>query len=254
MTELRWRNYPVAGMPANVTGNFGDDYGGYLHRGTDVGIVSGTPVLAPGDGVVHPMYNDGSYGLAVCLYHTGTGWYSLYAHLSRIDVEMNEPVEAGQRLGLSGNTGYSSGPHLHWQVCDSPNFPTDINHSRDPMGVPFEEDDMGMTSAESDWVQSIANKVAVLEAIIAGHGIDTDGDAKPDLFGIDAVNWAYEHYWSAFALSQKTDMRIAVHEIAPHSAARETRRLAGEPVLTDPAIVQPARDIEIEGGTGILFD
>lgn len=235
MAELKWVRYPVDGMPANITGNFGDDYGGYLHRGTDVGIITGTPVYAPAAGSFATMYNDGSFGVAVCIEHPGTGWYSLYAHLSSRTVSVGNHIEAGQLIGYSGSTGYSSGPHLHWQVCDSPNFPTDIHRSRDPMKVPFEEDEMGMTPAESDWVQSIANKVAVLEAIIAGNGIDTDGDAIPDLFGIDAVSWAYSHYWSTFALAQKTDMRIAIHEIAPHQAARANRQQAS-PILTSPEV------------------
>jgi hypothetical protein len=137
MTELKWRNYPVEGMPGNITGGFGSDYG-YEHRGTDVGIVTGTPVRAPGEGRIVPMTNDGSFGIAVCIEHPGTGWYSAYCHLSRADVSIGDWVDAGDLLGLSGNTGYSSGPHLHWQVCDSTTFPTNIAHSRDPMAVPFE--------------------------------------------------------------------------------------------------------------------
>lgn len=148
MTELMWQRYPVNGMPGNITGNFGDDYGGYQHRGTDIGVLVGTPVYAPTDGVVVPMYNDGSFGIAVCLEHPGTGWYSLYAHLNQKMFGEGEFVPSGVVLGASGNTGYSSGPHLHWQVCDSPQFPTNIAHSRDPMLVPFgtpepsPEDDM----------------------------------------------------------------------------------------------------------------
>jgi hypothetical protein len=211
MTPLAWRNYPVAGMPGNITGNFGDDYGGYLHRGTDVGVYN-VPVLAPAEGRAVQMVNDGSFGIAVCLEHPGTGWFSLYAHLTRNDTYLGQWVQAGQQVGISGNTGMSSGPHLHWQVCDSPSFPVDISHSRDPMAVPFVEEDMGMTPQETDWVQSIGNKVKVLEVIVAENGIDTDGDGKVDLTGPDAVAWAYERGWSAFALGQGTDHRIAVHE------------------------------------------
>lgn len=137
MTELMWQQYPVAGMPGNITGNFGDDYGGYQHRGTDVGVIIGTPVIAPTDGLVVPFYNDGSFGIGVCLEHPGTGWYSLYAHLNQKLFGEGEFVPSGVRLGYSGNTGYSSGPHLHWQVCDSPQIPSNIAHSRDPMQVPF---------------------------------------------------------------------------------------------------------------------
>lgn len=240
MTELTWQFYPVEGLPDNVTGGFGEDYGGYLHRGTDVGVYN-VPVIAPQSGLVVGMVNDGSFGIAVCIQHEDTGWYSCYAHLSRQYAHPGDYVSAGAEIGVSGDTGYSSGPHLHWQVCDSPSFPADISHSRDAMKVPFStgnEDEMGMTKEQEAWVQSIANKVAVLEAIVAGNGIDTDGDGKPDLFGIDAVDWAYDpaHGWSAFALAQKTDMRIAVHEVEHIGVdGVAITRASPELELTDPS-------------------
>jgi hypothetical protein len=145
MTELRWQHYPVAGMPGNITGNFGADYGGYKHRGTDVGVNIGTPVVAPADGRSVTFLNNGSFGGAVCLEHPGTGWFSLYAHLAAVHVVTGQWVTAGEIIGLSGNTGMSTGPHLHWQVCSSRDFPIDIRLSRDAMKVPFEEEDDEMT-------------------------------------------------------------------------------------------------------------
>ena len=103
------------------------------HRGVDFGVPEGTPVTAPAAGWIVDFTNDGSFGLAVCIDHPGTPWYSLYAHLSRIDVAVGQWVGPGFQLGKSGNTGLSSGPHLHWQVCDTKTFPPDITRSADPL-------------------------------------------------------------------------------------------------------------------------
>ena len=115
-------------------------YSGYPHRGVDFGVVVGTTVYAPAAGKVVTPYNDGSFGIAVCLEHDG--WYTLYAHLSRSNVSNGQTVSAGQIIGYSGNTGYSTGPHLHWQLSDSPSFPIDVSHSRDPMKYIHKEDEM----------------------------------------------------------------------------------------------------------------
>ncbi len=75
----------------------------------------GTPVLAAGAGVV---VDTGDYffnGNSVYIDH-GQGVVTLYCHLERSNVRPGEPVAAGQRIGLSGNTGRTSGPHLHWTV------------------------------------------------------------------------------------------------------------------------------------------
>lgn len=134
-------------MPADgpITGTFGQwyesDRGRWQHRGVDIGCPTGTPVYAPAPGVVVPFMNDGSFGKAVCLRHAD-GWYTLYAHLSRIDVLPDQLIERGQRLGRSGATGLVTGPHLHWQLCDSQSFPVDIARSRDPLAYLITEEQM----------------------------------------------------------------------------------------------------------------
>lgn len=146
MAELRFARLPVDGP---MTGGFGAPYGGYLHRGVDYGVPEGTPVYAPADGIVVSYFNpSGSFGTAVCLNHVGTPWYSLYAHLSSKVVNVGQMVKAGDLLGYSGNTGVSSGPHLHWQVCLSSNFPTDISQSADPLSFYHPEDDLPMRPEE----------------------------------------------------------------------------------------------------------
>jgi hypothetical protein len=136
--QVRFTRHPVDGP---ITGRFGEDYGGYLHRGVDYGVPVGTPVRAPAAGEAVPFVNDGSFGLGVCLRHAD-GWFTLYAHLSRADVVPGMRVEPGQQIGLSGNTGRSTGPHLHWQLCSSSAFPADIRYSRDPLDYLSEEEPM----------------------------------------------------------------------------------------------------------------
>lgn len=151
MTEptVRFRFPPVSD---GISGNFGDWYGSYQHRGTDFASPMQTPVYAPAAGRIVAPVNDGSFGYAVCIDH-GDGWFTLYAHLSYVSVGVGDWVEPGYILGLTGNSGWNSSgqslgyaPHLHWQFCDSKSFPVDISHSRDPMLYIVEVPDM--TEAE----------------------------------------------------------------------------------------------------------
>lgn len=143
MADLVFYRLPVPdGSP--VTGGWGASYGsGGFHRGIDFGVYEGTPVVNPSTrpATVVGFTNDGSYGQAVCLDHPETPYYSLYAHLSRVDAWPGQTVQPGQQLGLSGNTGtITTGPHLHWQVCTTTSFPIDPQFSRDPLE--FLEGDM----------------------------------------------------------------------------------------------------------------
>lgn len=110
---------------------YGSTYFGAMsvHAGVDLDANIGTPVRAAGPGVVvwvgyglygtNPPEND-PYGLAVAIEHSfgfnGQKLYTLYAHMSQVDVWQNQQVQAGDLLGLSGNTGNSTGPHLHFEV------------------------------------------------------------------------------------------------------------------------------------------
>ncbi len=123
--------YPVANP--KITQHFGNTpfasqnpqvYNGSGHNGIDFGMKTGTPILAAADGTVLGTGNTDtacsgvSYGKWVLIRHTN-GLTTLYAHLSVIQVSGGQAVQAGEKIGLSGNTGYSTGPHLHFTVYAS---------------------------------------------------------------------------------------------------------------------------------------
>ena len=96
-------------------------YNGMGHNGIDFGVPIGTPVKSAGNGVVYGSGNTDtacygvSYGKWVLIRHEN-GLATLYAHLSIIKVTTGDNVQSGDIIGYSGNTGYSTGPHLHFTV------------------------------------------------------------------------------------------------------------------------------------------
>jgi murein DD-endopeptidase MepM/ murein hydrolase activator NlpD len=98
-----------------VTSDFGPRSGEH-HEGIDLKAASGTPVYSAGSGVVLYAGNRISgYGNMVILGHDGD-LSTIYAHNSRLYVKKGQSIRAGQKIALSGNTGRSSGPHLHFEV------------------------------------------------------------------------------------------------------------------------------------------
>lgn len=84
------------------------------HNGLDYAAPTGTPVRNVGNGYVDFAGRQNGYGNVVIVRH-GNGKETLYGHLSRIDVRKGQRVEQGQRLGAVGSTGWSTGPHLHFE-------------------------------------------------------------------------------------------------------------------------------------------
>lgn len=89
--------------------------GGRTHQGVDLAGPVGTPVLAPGDGVVVFAGRQNGYGNLIKIEHA-LGTETRYAHLSKIRVKVGQKVSRGSLIGDMGNTGRSTGPHLHYEV------------------------------------------------------------------------------------------------------------------------------------------
>ena len=114
--ELCW---PLPGH-TYISCNFGDDdaYGNSGHRGTDIPAPEGTPILAAHSGTVIISGWNNSYGNQVLL-DNGAGLSTRYAHMTQTAVTAGEAVTAGQVIGYVGNTGDSTGFHLHFEVMQN---------------------------------------------------------------------------------------------------------------------------------------
>ncbi len=87
-----------------------------FHKGLDFAAHRGTPIYAPGDGVIEKTKTSyGGYGKQVLINH-GFGYQTRYAHMQRFVVKKGQKVKRGQLIGYVGNTGRSTGPHLHYEV------------------------------------------------------------------------------------------------------------------------------------------
>lgn len=101
-SEFGRRRSPLSGAPE-------------FHGGIDIAAVGGTPIKAPASGVVIFAGNTTDHGTTLILDH-GEDVKSLFGHLQKVEVTEGQRVARGQRVALSGNTGKSTGPHLHYQV------------------------------------------------------------------------------------------------------------------------------------------
>lgn len=97
---------------------------GGKHTGTDIAMPVGTPVEAAMDGKVVSTNAGANYGMSVVLDH-GNGYQTVYGHLSERLVNLGDTVSKGQKIAKSGNTGNSTGPHLHYEVRFGQNNPVD---------------------------------------------------------------------------------------------------------------------------------
>ena len=85
------------------------------HSGLDLAVPVGSDVRASGGGTVEETGADSAYGLFVLIEHSG-GYETMYGHLSRVLVNLGDAVRAGQVIALTGNTGRSTAPHLHFEI------------------------------------------------------------------------------------------------------------------------------------------
>jgi len=110
--------WPVYGR---ITSSFGEvrfspsSGGTRPHMGIDISAPTGTPIVAPADGVVLSAGREAEYGLLISVDH-GHGFTTMYGHLKEIRVKPGDRVKTGQLLGTVGTTGNTTGPHLHYEV------------------------------------------------------------------------------------------------------------------------------------------
>ena len=138
------------------------------HLGVDYAAPKGTPVRTVGDGQIEFAGQQNGYGNVVQIVH-GNGRSTLYAHLSRIDVKKGQRVEQGQRIGAVGSTGWSTGPHLHFE------FRVNGRHE-DPQRIAKASEAVALApeaSVEfSALSQSLQAQLSVAESLLGarGHG------------------------------------------------------------------------------------
>ncbi len=122
--------WPTQGWSSRGFGMKFDPFTGYkqMHRGIDVANRTGTPIIAPADGVVQETQMSSS-GMGNCIIiNHGYGFQTRYGHLSKIQVKRGQKVKRGDVIGLMGSTGYSTGPHLHYEVIRNGQFLNPIKY------------------------------------------------------------------------------------------------------------------------------
>jgi murein DD-endopeptidase MepM/ murein hydrolase activator NlpD len=104
---------PFAG-DGPIVGSWGEDRGDHLHKGVDFAIPMRTPIRASDGGIAYPM-EDAAYGHFIVIDHQN-GTLTLYAHLDQQNIASGQRVSKGDIIGLSGSSGRSKGPHVHFEV------------------------------------------------------------------------------------------------------------------------------------------
>lgn len=105
-----------------ITGEFSEQRSSHTHKGVDYGCPMNTPIKATFSGIVSTAGWVSGFGYAVYLNHgkyNGNNVVSIYGHLSKINVVSNQRVSKGDIIAYSGNTGISTGPHLHFQINEN---------------------------------------------------------------------------------------------------------------------------------------
>ncbi|MDO8665492.1 MAG: peptidoglycan DD-metalloendopeptidase family protein, partial [Gemmatimonadales bacterium] len=108
------RRWPLS-VPAYRTRGLAAGDSSEGHGGVDLAVPVGSEVRASGGGITKETGNDAAYGLYILITHPD-GYETMYGHLSRVLVARGDAVNAGQVIGLSGNSGRSTAPHLHFEV------------------------------------------------------------------------------------------------------------------------------------------
>lgn len=126
-TKLPSKRNSFLGWPLSEKGRISSEYGLRMHpifneerfhTGVDLAVPAGTPIKAAADGIVVTSAELNGYGLSVLIDH-GQGISTFYGHASKLLVEAGTKVRRGQTIALVGSTGFSTGPHLHFEVRES---------------------------------------------------------------------------------------------------------------------------------------
>ena len=139
------------------------------HKGIDYGAPKGTPIRSVGTGTVEFAGWQNGYGNAVEVRH-GSGKSTFYAHMSRVDVRKGQKVEQGQNLGAVGSTGWSTGPHLHFEfrVNGAHQDPRSLLRSGETVALPAAQ-----RPAFQQWVQGVKTQLAVAQTL-RGRSLDAE--------------------------------------------------------------------------------
>lgn len=195
-----------------ITQRYGENPGNYnrwnlkAHNGIDFAAPSGTPVLAAADGWVEKSELDESgYGNYVQIRHIARGLRSVYAHLSRLDVKAGTAVRAGQVVGLSGSTGNSTGPHLHFEVRKDGQEKNGYGGAIDPSWLLDWPGAIETPAVPAGKVRVTASRLNLrlapgLDQPIVGSlpaGVTVDRVAAPMVAGEDQADWIPVVVWMA---------------------------------------------------------
>jgi murein DD-endopeptidase MepM/ murein hydrolase activator NlpD len=135
------------------------------HKGVDYAAPTGTAVRSVGDGVIAFAGTQGGYGNVIEVKHRD-GKSTLYAHLSRIGVTLNQKVEQGDVIGAVGTTGYSTGPHLHFEFRVS-----GVHH--DPLTIASENNSVPLSPASRPEFNRMASEMRLKLAAAGSMAVAT---------------------------------------------------------------------------------
>jgi murein DD-endopeptidase MepM/ murein hydrolase activator NlpD len=129
------------------------------HTGVDYGAPTGAPVRSIGDGVVSFAGVQNGYGNAIMIDH-GKGDVTLYGHLSRIDVKRGQSVTRGQHIGAVGQTGWATGPHLHFEFRENGVF-------KDPLQVVRQSEAVELSAQARPQFNAVVSRIRTQLAAVA---------------------------------------------------------------------------------------
>ena len=115
---FNWLSYVSSGYGYRISPITGEKE---YHTGVDIAVPVGTPIAAGGAGTVLESGSNGDYGLAILIDY-GNGISARYAHCSQLNYSVGQTVQMGDIIALSGNTGNSTGPHLHVEIIKNGRF------------------------------------------------------------------------------------------------------------------------------------